>query len=672
MQPITLRPYQQKFIDDVRNEFLHKHKHVVGVAPCGAGKTIMTGWMTREATERGKRTIFFVHRHELIEQTSETFKDLGIEHGIISAGYPMQLDLPVQIASVQTLARRIDKIPTPDLIICDECHHILATTYKKIIDAFPKAYLLGVTATPLRMGGVTLCDVFTSMVEAPSVNELIQLGNLTKFEYFAPEEHLDLSHVKIDHGDYQKNDLANVMIDKRITGSIIEHYLKHAAGKSAICYCVNVEHSESVAAAFQSANIRAAHVDGCTKKANRDRLVSQFRQGDVKILCNAELFGEGFDVPHCQAVILARPTKSLTLFIQQSMRSMRPDPNDPNKVAVIIDHVQNCKLHGYPNDKHYWSLEPYTKGKLFCPKCNKLVKPKHLEFSWREYWTISGEQSQLNVVVQASKDICPQCKTNLFSKEKSPTTCRDCGEEVTPHIIDIKTFIDEHSDIVREKIAENKGKTIVDIADAIASAIFPRIYSDTTIKVAAAIASKDIRLAKEFIDANDLSADGDGYKVAFTLKGGNLTDFRPAIKATFENSLDEPVHIKFMRCPKCKRILDSQITTAPPKREAIYRDGELEKVHIDYTTETDSTEPNIKHKPKTIDEFIIIANRCGYKIGWAAIQALEYAHSYDDCLHIAQVCDYKKGWAWHQWQDIKARIDNKNCASLIDGARRLG
>ena len=210
MSNITLRPYQQKFIDDVRNEFLHKHKHVVGVAPCGAGKTIMTGWMTREATERGTRTIFFVHRHELIEQTSETFKDLGIEHGIISAGYPMQLDLPVQIASVQTLARRIDKIPTPDFLICDECHHILANTYKRVIDAFPNAYLLGVTATPERIGGVTLCDVFTSMVESLTVNELIDRGNLTSFKNYAAENDLDLKRFRTIHGDYRTSDLEEI------------------------------------------------------------------------------------------------------------------------------------------------------------------------------------------------------------------------------------------------------------------------------------------------------------------------------------------------------------------------------------------------------------------------------------------------------------------------------
>ena len=378
MTDIKLRPYQQRFIADVRSEFRSGFKRVVGVAPCGAGKTIMTGWMIRESLNRGKRSIFFVHRHELIEQTSKTFTNLDIPHGIIAAGVPMNLNLPVQIAAVQTLARRIDTIPTPDFLICDECHHILADTYKKVLDAFPHAFLLGVTATPQRMGGITLCDVFQSMVESLSVTQLIKLGNLTHFNYFAPQVAVDLNNVRVEFGDFNNDDLARVMSQKKIIGGIVDNYLKFANDKSAICYCVNVKHSKTVADAFNKAGIRAAHVDGDTSKSLRSQIVNDFRNGNIKVLCNAELFGEGFDVPHCQAVILARPTKSLTLHVQQSMRAMRPDPNDLNKVAVIIDHVQNYLRHGLPTDVHNWSLEPNEReeSKLkprLCPQCNNVV-----------------------------------------------------------------------------------------------------------------------------------------------------------------------------------------------------------------------------------------------------------------------------------------------------------
>lgn len=376
---IQLRPYQQQLIDAVRGQFNKKFKRVVAVAPCGAGKTIITGWMIRESLKRGKRSIFFVHRQELIDQTANTFLRLDIPFGIIAAGVKMKLDRPVQIASVQTLARRIDKIPAPDFLICDECHHILANTYKKVLDAFPRAYLLGVTATPLRMGGVTLSDVFQSMVQSLSVNQLINLGNLTKFKYIAPSLSPDLErqlkHARSSFGEFINSDLERIMNSKEIIGNIVDAYLNHANGKSAICYCVNVNHSKTVAKAFNDAGIPAAHCDGDTKPIVRNALVNDFRNGKISVLCNADLFGEGFDVPRCQAVILARPTQSLTLFIQQSMRPLRPDPDDPNKVAVIIDLVQNRARHGFPNDERDWSLIPKLKHLIDCPNCSKKIKP---------------------------------------------------------------------------------------------------------------------------------------------------------------------------------------------------------------------------------------------------------------------------------------------------------
>lgn len=499
MKNIALRTYQQNFIDAVRSEFINKHKRVVGVAPCGAGKTIMTGWMIREAARKGKRSIFFVHRGELIEQTAKTFDDLDIPYGIIASGYKMNLDEYVQIASVQTLAKRIEKIPTPDFLICDECHHILATTYKKILDAFPKAFLLGVTATPQRMGGINLGDIFESMVESLSVNELIQLGNLTPFKYFAPEIGVNLSSVREQFGEFVTEEIEQIMADKKIIGGIVENYRKLANGKQAICYCVNVKHSKSVADAFNSAGISARHCDGETPKKIRAQIVKNFRDGKIKVLCNAELFGEGFDVPKCQAVILARPTMSLTLYIQQAMRAMRPDPDDPNKVAIIIDHVQNNLRHGLPNAEHHWSLEPNKKisDKIQCPKCQKLIKPETLPDRKRK--------------------------------------CPNCGY------------------------------------------IFP----------------KNLSAEEQEISAQDTNE--------------------------YEGTLFE---------------VDTNQDTKNPV----------------------SPIPRITRAPKSPEDFLAIAKRKNYKIGWVAIQALSYAQSYEDCLHIAEICNYKRAWAKHKWQEREHEI----------------
>lgn len=513
MSNISLRPYQQKLIDDVRDQFCHGFKRVVAVAPCGAGKTITTGWMIREALKRGKRSVFFVHRHELIEQTSIAFSSLDIPHGIIAAGIPMQPNLPVQIASVQTLARRLKSVPPPDFLICDECHHILANTYKKIIDAYPNAFLLGVTATPLRMGGVTLRDSFDSMVVSLSVNQLIELGNLTAFRYFAPKSDLKLDDLNSVHGDFDNRELELRMDKSSITGDIVAYYRLHADGKKAICYCVNVNHSMHVAEAFNAAGIPAAHCDGETPAKLRAFIVNEFRKGKLRVLCNANLFGEGFDVPDCQAVILARPTKSLTLYIQQAMRPLRPDPDDPNKIAVIIDHAQNCIRHGLPNAIHHWSLNPFNKRKIPCPACGKKVSPVHF-----------------------------------------------------------KDLDEAQQKLIRALWRQN----------------------------------------------DDRRAD--------------LT----AVNGRF--------------CPRCCHEFEAKAGDSAPPPEPERREGSLNELIVNFE-DTQTTQAHVVHKPTSIEDFLILADKKGYKKGWAAFQALQAATSYEQVRHIADVCGYKKGWAFYQWQE---------------------
>lgn len=375
---ICLRPYQQQLIDDVGYEYSEGRRRVCAVAPCGAGKTIMTAWMARGTALSGRRAIFMVHRQELIEQTSATFTAMGIRHGLIAAGAAKEYDLPVQIASVQTLIHRLSQMQAPDLLICDECHHIVANTYRKIVDQFSSSYVLGVTATPERIGGQGLGEIFQSLVLGPSAADLIAAGNLTPYDYYAPPTKFDPAAAHVRFGEYVKNDLLSQMDDADVIGDIVTNYKNLADGKRAICYCINRAHSEHVAASFCAAGIPALHIDGETHKAVRARAIEDFRTGRLQILCNAELLGEGFDVPAMEAVILARPTASLTLYIQQSMRPLRPDPKNPEKRAVIIDHVGNVFRHGMPDEEREWSLEtkkrkPRATAIKVCPACYTAV-----------------------------------------------------------------------------------------------------------------------------------------------------------------------------------------------------------------------------------------------------------------------------------------------------------
>ena len=375
---ICLRPYQKQLIDDVGYEYSEGRRRVCAVAPCGAGKTIMTAWMARGTALSGRRAIFMVHRQELIEQTSATFTAMGIRHGLIAAGAAKEYDLPVQIASVQTLIHRLSQMQAPDLLICDECHHIVANTYRKIVDQFSSSYVLGVTATPERIGGQGLGEIFQSLVLGPSAADLIAAGNLTPYDYYAPPTKFDPAAAHVRFGEYVKNDLLRQIDDADVIGDIVKNYKNLADGKRAICYCINRAHSEHIAESFRAAGIPALHIDGETHKAVRARAIEDFRTGRLQILCNAELLGEGFDVPAMEAVILARPTASLTLYIQQSMRPLRPDPKNPEKRAVIIDHVGNVFRHGMPDEEREWSLEtkkrkPRATAIKVCPACYTAV-----------------------------------------------------------------------------------------------------------------------------------------------------------------------------------------------------------------------------------------------------------------------------------------------------------
>ena len=378
-----LRPYQELLIEGVRDEFRQGRRRICIVAPCGAGKTIIMAWMAAQSAVRGQSVLFAVHRQELIAQSSQTFETLGIHHGIIASGCPVNDEL-IQIGSIFTVARRLTKIQEPAVLIFDEAHHAMANTWRKLIEVFPKAFIIGLTATPARMGGEGLGDVFESLVLGPSVRQLIDWGNLSPYQYYAPPVRANLEGIRVKYGEYVRADVALRMDKSEIIGDAIEQYRKLADGKRAICYCVGRAHSEHTAEMFREAGINAVHIDGETQNGVRKAAIEQFRTGEIQVLCNVDLISEGFDVPAMEAVVLLRPTQSLTLHIQQSMRPMRPDENNPDKVAVIIDHVGNVYRHGLPDEDRTWSLDGRKKSKQAeprevslrqCPECYAAHRP---------------------------------------------------------------------------------------------------------------------------------------------------------------------------------------------------------------------------------------------------------------------------------------------------------
>lgn len=350
----TLRPYQEDFVDNIRGHFRQGVRRVLGVAPTGSGKTVCFATITSGTTARGRRCVIAAHRQEICDQISVALTVMGIPHGTIRAGRRYDPAEPVQVAMIQTLANRVDKIPAPDLLVVDEAHHSVASSYMKVLKAWSGAWILGVTATPLRLDGRGLWPAFDGMVVGPTTRELIDLGHLADFDYFASLVKPDLSGVSSLGGDYQEDQLAAAVDKRHITGDAIEHYRKRLAGRPAIAFCVRVSHAEHVAQQFAEAGYRAASIDGSMGPAEREVLLRGIGNGELDVLTSCALISEGLDVPSIGGVILLRPTKSLGLHRQQIGRALRPKPDGGR--AIILDHVGNVQEHGMPDAPIVWSL----------------------------------------------------------------------------------------------------------------------------------------------------------------------------------------------------------------------------------------------------------------------------------------------------------------------------
>jgi superfamily II DNA or RNA helicase len=355
----TLRSYQSCAVQDLRLAYRDGARAPLLVLPTGGGKTIVMAEIIRSLAARGRRALVLVHRRELIRQTSRKLDLAGIEHGIIAAG-TQPTDAAIQVASVQTLVRRLSSIAVPpDLVLLDEAHHATAGSWARVLGHWPGALRLGVTATPVRLDGRGLSAVFDRLVLGPSVADLMFAGFLTGWKIYAPPQKADLSMLRKRAGDYAIDQAADALDRPTVTGDAIEHYQRLAAGKRAIVFCCNVRHAEHVAAQFCGNGIAAATLLGSSQPEERDRLVQQFAAGELQVLVTVDVVSEGFDCPAAEVAILLRPTASLGLYLQQVGRVLRPAPG--KQAALILDHVGNVHRHGFPDDPRDWSLEGITR-----------------------------------------------------------------------------------------------------------------------------------------------------------------------------------------------------------------------------------------------------------------------------------------------------------------------
>ena len=388
----NLYDYQQKAVVDIRGEIQRKNKRILLRQECGAGKTVISSYLAAQIYQRKKRLYFVVHRRELLEQASKTFRKFGIPHGIIAPGFTPS-NHNIQVASVFTLVNRLDKVPKPDMVIFDECQYAVSNTWIKCIEHFGDIISIGLSATPIRLDGKGFEDIFDVMVNGPSMKELIKKGKLCNFNYYAPPTKIDFSELTMSGNDFNPESVEKAIDKPTITGDLIQHYKELIPGKRAIGFSPTVKHCYTLSEEFRRAGINAAAIDGNDEK-NRIQAVQDFRDNKLQVLFNVNIVSEGMDIQGMDAVIDTNPTQSLARFVQRGSRCLRSDPENPDKVATILDHSSNIYTHGAIDADREWSL-----------KGGKKNKPKQTD----EEKSIAIRQCSECYAIHPTAPECPAC-----------------------------------------------------------------------------------------------------------------------------------------------------------------------------------------------------------------------------------------------------------------------
>lgn len=353
-----LRDYQQELFNKTSESFKQGFRRPLVVAPCGAGKS----YLFAEMINRTKgEVLVLTHRQELKQQHEELLRNLHIENA--------------RVSMVLTEANRLGKSPTPALIVTDEAHLSRSNSWQKVIEYYD-TYTVGFTATPIRLDGKPLGDIYDVLIEGVDVRWLIDNHRLAPYEYYAPTA-VDTSGLRKVAGDYVVSDLERIMNERAIYGNVVESYRRFAPGERAIAYCVSVRHARETAEALCASGIPAEALYSGIPDGRRRKILASLREGNIRVLCNVGIIAEGISINEVTCCILLRPTDSVALGIQQMMRCMR---YMPGKTAKILDLVGNYTRIGLPDDEREWALErPMARRKHLndqgdfyircCPEC---------------------------------------------------------------------------------------------------------------------------------------------------------------------------------------------------------------------------------------------------------------------------------------------------------------
>lgn len=342
----VLRPYQQDMLARLEKTW-KKQRSVMVQMPTGTGKTVLLAEVIRNRKTKG--VLVVAHRRELIAQIKQTIDSFDIDRE----------KERIYVESIQRLSRA-GAAPDykPSLVIVDEAHHALAKTYKQLWEWWPKAKFLGLTATPCRLSGEAFTDLFDTLLQSWSIKEFIKEGWLSDLDYVSARpnsyfvQQVAGLHKRGSDGDYQTKEMALVMDKPESIQHLYDSYKAFADGKKGIVYAINREHARHIAAYYRQQDISCAMIDAQTPEKEREQTVERYRQQQIDVLVNVDIFGEGFDVPEVEFIQLARPTLSISKYLQQVGRGMRVSEGKPH--VLILDNVGLYQTFGLPTEERNW------------------------------------------------------------------------------------------------------------------------------------------------------------------------------------------------------------------------------------------------------------------------------------------------------------------------------
>ncbi len=350
---MILRPYQTRALAEARSAYLGGASSVLLVAPTGAGKTAIAAAAIAESVDAGRSVLVVAPRREIVEQTTARLRGAGVRHGVVAAGMAQpDAAAPVQVAMAQTARRRLASLGTPHLLVVDEAH---IDEYGEVIDAYPSARRLLLTATPLRSSRRSWRDLADAMVEVETVAGLIAAGYLVEPQVWsAPQP--DLSGVRRGvSGELSPGEAGARYQRAAILGDTVDRWRRHCQGRRALVFASSVAHSLALRDALRDAGARAEHVDGATPREERAAILGALRAGTLDAVCNYGVLCEGLDIPEVSAAIVARATQSESLWRQMVGRALRTAEGKAD--AVIIDQGGNAYRHGHPASPRAWTLD---------------------------------------------------------------------------------------------------------------------------------------------------------------------------------------------------------------------------------------------------------------------------------------------------------------------------